>query len=84
MLKRITFVLSLAVLTGCSDKGRYQFTVASPNAGGAEGVGSGVLLDSTTGRLWQVMIFPRKVEISGPVLLPELPKTADEYLKRTN
>lgn len=80
-MKRIAFVLSLTALLGCSDNGRYQFTIASPNVGGTEGVGSGVLLDSTTGRLWQVMIFPRKVEISGPVMPPAPPKTAKEYLK---
>lgn len=70
MLKRIAFVLSLTALLGCSDKGRYQFTLASSNVGGAEGVGSGVLLDSTTGRIWQVMVFPRKVEVSNPVNPP--------------
>lgn len=80
MLKRIVFVLSLTALLGCSDKGRYQFTIASSNVGGAEGVGSGVLLDSTTGRIWQVMITPRKVQISESAIPALPPKTAEEYL----
>lgn len=63
MLKRIAFGLSLTALLGCSDKGRYQFTPT--NADGL--IGSGVLLDSATGRLWPVLITPKKIQISEPV-----------------